>query len=266
MDDDERKARVAYVKRALGPHLERLGVAESEHTARFIEWRAAELPTNWRELAARREADQKAFADLLALGTREWSTAHEGEIRTRLMPNPIWGNYRGTDTMLKFGAFVGWPLSRASIAWCLRGLQNMSRKQRTAADLFVIDHQAGGHSCLQLHFLARPLALSKEGLATAGKLTSEYYHYLSGRFDSNSPHDIEEYRNRVASLGLAAADIFRPKSGHRIVEGAYPLDANPTNLAVLAAEERALEPLQAILQDPAAKDQLAIIIIADNSD
>jgi hypothetical protein len=151
------------------------------------------------------------------------------------------------------------------VLWCLQGLDSIIDEDREPESLVIVEHQSGGHACDRDAFLARPLVLSDSGVTLLAELTAPYYHKGSGHFHSCTDRDIEEYRQSLRAAQLTADKVFA--ADYRLIEGVYPLDPTPENLAILTGDHSIpSEVIKRIMSADDARKHLVIIVLADNSD
>ncbi len=123
----------------------------------------------------------------------------------------------------------------------------------------AVDHQAGGLCCDHPHFVGVRLAIRPAMVEPLHGLTRHYYEAAGGHFYSANvlASDIVSYVEKLANLGVTCDRSYR-----LLQEGVYPIDATPEALALIADNPPALD----VVQDRLGYGDLAILILAENSD
>jgi hypothetical protein len=196
------------------------------------------------------------------LGIPSWNTSAEGPLREALLPYSTVGDYDGHPVPIRFGAFLAWT---GPIALWSEIAPRLAPGVLQRAGLVYIIHQAGGHACLQLGCVGRPVELGEAALQWSTALCRDYYHAERGWFCEGTPANIAAYRGRAGSLGLTADLLDDLSAGYDLVESLYPLDAGDDNLAILLRSGLP-PPLTPLLGDPELRRRMIFLLLADNSD
>lgn len=196
------------------------------------------------------------------LGIASWNTSDEGPLRERFMPGSTVGDHGGHGVPIRFGAFLVWT---QSIAMWNALAPTLAPGVLERSGLIYILHQAGGHACLQLGYVGRPVELAEQALEWAASLCRDYYYSEQGWFSEGTPNNIAAYRERAGSLGLTAGLLDDLAAGYDLVESLYPLDATDRNLDILlrGGIPATLAPL---LENREIRRRMIFVLLADNSD
>jgi hypothetical protein len=196
------------------------------------------------------------------LGITSWHTWDEGPDRDRRMPYSTVGDHGGHPVPIRFGAFLVWT---QPVGFWNELAPTLAPGVLQRAGLIYILHQAGGHACLQLGYVGRPVELAEPALEWATTLCRDHYHAEQGWFSEGTPGNIAAYRERARSLGLTADLLDDLAAGYDLVESLYPLDASDRNLEILlrGGIPTALVPL---LENREIRRRMIFVLLADNSD
>jgi hypothetical protein len=177
------------------------------------------------------------------------------------MPYSTVGDYSGHPVPIRFGAFLVW--TQPIDFWNEVG-PGLRRGALQGSGLIYIHHQAGGHACLQLGCVGRPVRLAEGALDWATALCRDYYYSQHGWFSEGTPASIAAYRERTRSLGLTADLLDDRSAGYDLVEGLYPLDATDRNLEIFVGGIPAA--LGPVVENPEIRRHMILVLLADNSD
>jgi hypothetical protein len=201
-----------------------------------------------------------AWGRFQTLGIASWDTEDEG-LREERMPYSTVGDYGGHPVPIRFGAFLVW--TQPIDFWNEVG-PDLPTGALQGSGLIYIHHQAGGHACLQLGVVGRPVRLAEGALAWATALCRDYFYSERGWFSEGTPARVAAYRERAQSLGLTADLLDNRSAGYDLVEGLYPFDATDRNLEILLG---GLPPaLGPIIENPEICRRMILVLLADNSD
>ena len=196
----------------------------------------------------------------LKLGIASWDTEDDG-LRDERMPYATVGNHAGHPVPIRFGAFLVW--TQPVEFWNEVGA-DLRPGALQGSGLIYIHHQAGGHACLQLGCVGRPVRLAERALDWATTLCRDYYYSEQGWFSEGTPASIAAYREHARSLGLTADLLDDLSAGYDLVEGLYPLDATERNLEILlGGVPPALGP---VIEHSEIRRRMILVLLADNSD
>lgn len=200
------------------------------------------------------------FEAFARLRITPWTTWDEGPTRERAFPHSVVADYDGTPSDIRYGAFLGWV---EGLQWWADLANRLSLHSFDQLDLLDIEHQAGGHSCIAWSCVASPVAIHGSCVGFAGDLCRHYFHAHGGWMNGDVREE-EQYRKRLATVGLTA-NCLSEHGG--LIESVYPFDATDGNLASLLSDPRkALSDLAPLSSDATARERLRIYILADNSD
>lgn len=197
-----------------------------------------------------------------SLGIASWDTSDEGPLQEERLPYSTFGDYDGHPVPIRFGAFLAWT---QPVAFWNKVARTLAPGLLPRSGLLYIVHQAGGHACLQLGCVGRPVELGESALEWATALCRDHYHAERGWFSEGTPANIAAYRERARSIGLTADLLDDLCAGYDLVESLYPLDASDRNLRILL-RDGIPAPLAPILAKPEIRDGMIVLLIADNSD
>jgi hypothetical protein len=202
-----------------------------------------------------------------ALGFQSCQEGGAGPIGAIAFPHEAVGNYNGTPTPIRFGAFVGWR-QNASDAEANRDFEAIMRQGAAARrGLLDIHRQAGGHSCLGRYYYAVPVALKEEMIPFWAKLCSEYYYAEHGWLEGTSTISLDylaRYRQQLSQWGITA-DCCYAAGVEGLEESVYLMDGTDLNISI-ATVPNSSSALQPFLREQRLRDRLLFFVLADNSD
>lgn len=194
------------------------------------------------------------------------------------MPYRTTGLYDGKHpTEISYGAYLGWKNSPVILDRLVE-LANGDGSVIAEAGLFDIENQVAGHNCSGAYYVARPVTLAPDKVSWAASLCGDYYHHWGGwfayfrsekdniEFSNDFAAEVAAYRQRLAGIGLTARRALGPGDAG-LCEAVYPIDASDDNLALLLADAPSeLRGMGRFAQDPLLRDQMVLVLLADNSD
>jgi hypothetical protein len=127
----------------------------------------------------------------------------------------------------------------------------------------LLDHQAAGHACRHVRFVARRVLLNEETEFGCLRIATHWYNKQLG-WDLPSLDSLIEYRSQLKQIGL---DCNCSKTYRHLMEGFYPVDLSQGLIDRICLQPFALN---SILGEPRPYgniDGYAILaIVAPNSD
>ena len=128
--------------------------------------------------------------------------------------------------------------------------------------LIQMEHQAAGHSCLQILIEGFPFELSSWGEARARSLVIQYWNRLSGLFEQHGLERVESFRRQMLPLTTVCLEQKRVP----LCESFYAFDYTDENLQRVAADPGALKREVAALGSWVDPSKAVLCFVAENSD
>lgn len=169
----------------------------------------------------------------------------------------------------RFGVFLGWEWGAMASNGFYDAARNLSPEQWHEANVFRFDHQGGGHACVSLYCIARPVRITSGFERFSERLCADYNlagHWLGPDGSAGYFQEVARYRERLSDSAYATENAFSDGQPG-LIEAMYALDATPNNLRrILAEPARDLRALAPLLEYPALARTMLVLVVADSID